>query len=184
MTPKQIIRTSRKMSLVLRHKPEAIGLTLDANGWATVTNLLKRMAATGTPLSRAELDTIVAENNKKRFAFNPEGTKIRASQGHSIDVNLQFDPLTPPANLFHGTATTSVESILATGLQSRSRQHVHLSLDLDLETATQVGSRHGSPVILTVDAAAMHNDGYKFYRSANNVWLTDEIPARYLTVNW
>lgn len=182
MNPKQITRTSRKMSLVLRHKPEAIGLTLDPNGWATVAELLKRLAATGTPLTHAELDTIVAENNKKRFAFNPEGTKIRASQGHSIDVDLEFEPLTPPAELFHGTATTSVDSILATGLQSRSRQHVHLSLDL--ETATQVGGRHGKPVILTVNAAAMHKDGYKFYRSANDVWLTDEIPAQYLTVNW
>lgn len=182
MKPKQIIRTSRKLSLVLRHKPEAIGLTLDANGWATVTDLLKRMAATGTPLSRGELDTIVAENNKKRFAFNPEGTMIRASQGHSIDVDLEFEPLVPPAELFHGTATTSVESILATGLQSRSRQHVHLSLDL--ETATRVGARHGRPVILTVAAAAMHQNGYEFYRSANDVWLTNDIPPKYLTVNW
>lgn len=182
MNPKQIIRASRKMSLVLRHKPEAIGLTLDRNGWATVTDLLNRMAATGTPLTRAELVTIVAENNKKRFAFNPEGTKIRASQGHSIGVDLEFEPLTPPNELFHGTATTSVDSILATGLQSRSRQHVHLSLDL--ETATQVGARHGRPVILTVDSAAMHNDGYEFYRSANDVWLADEIPPKYLSVNW
>ncbi len=181
MNPKQITRTSRKMSLVLRHKPEAIGLTLDTNGWALVTDLLNRLAATGTPITRTELDTIVAENNKKRFAFNPDGTKIRASQGHSIDVDLEFEPLTPPDELFHGTATTSVDSILATGLQSRSRQHVHLSLDL--ATATQVGARHGRPVILTVDAAAMHKDGYKFYRSANDVWLTDEIPSRYLTVN-
>lgn len=182
MTPKQIIRTSRKMSLVLRHKPEAIGLTLDPHGWALVADLLRRMAATGTPLTRAELDVIVAENDKKRFAFNDAGTKIRASQGHSIDVDLQFEPLLPPPELFHGTATTSVESILATGLQSRSRRHVHLSLDR--ETATKVGTRHGRPVILTVAAGLMHKDGYEFYRSANDVWLTHEVPARYLAVNW
>jgi len=170
------------MSLVLRHKPEAIGLTLDPHGWATVKDLVKCLAAHGLPLTRAELDVVVGENDKKRFAYNSSKTKIRASQGHSIDIDLELEPLLPPAELFHGTATTSVASILASGLQSRSRQHVHLSLDI--ETATRVGSRHGRPVVLTVDAAAMHGDGYKFYRSANEVWLTDEIPAGYLAVNW
>jgi len=183
MTPKTQIRASRKLSLVLRHKPEAIGLELDARGWADVKSLLRKMSASGTNLTLADLEEIVAQNDKKRFAFSPDGRKIRASQGHSIDVDLQLESLTPPAKLFHGTATTSVDSILATGLQSRSRQHVHLSLDL--ETATKVGARHGKPVILTIDAAAMHAAGYKFYCSANNVWLTNEVPKEYIyKVGW
>lgn len=183
MPPKTHIRTSRKLSLVLRHKPEAIGLELDARGWADVKSLLRKMSASGTKLTLADLEEIVAQNDKKRFAFSPDGRKIRASQGHSIAIDLNLPATTPPAELFHGTATTSVAGILATGLQSRSRQHVHLSLDL--ETATRVGARHGKPVIFTIDAAAMHTAGYKFYRSANNVWLTDEVPKEYISkVGW
>ncbi len=179
MNPKSIVRASRKLSLVLRHKPEVIGLELDAQGWANVKSLLHKLSVTGIKISPEDLEQIVADNDKKRFAFSADGKKIRASQGHSIDIDLQLDPVTPPAQLFHGTATTSVSAIMATGLQSRSRQHVHLSLDL--ETATKVGARHGKPVILTVDAAGMHAAGYKFYCSANNVWLTDEVPPKYLT---
>lgn len=180
MTPKTIVRASRKLSLVLRHKPETIGLELDAQGWADVKSLLQKMSAKGTKLTLAELEKIVNENDKKRFAFSPDRRKIRASQGHSIDIDLQLEPLVPPAKLFHGTATTSVDAIMTTGLQSRSRQHVHLSLDL--ETATKVGARHGKPVILTVDAAGMHTAGYKFYCSANNVWLTNEVPKEYISI--
>ena len=179
MTQKTIVRTSRKLSLVLRHKPEAIGLELDAQGWANVKLLLRKLSASGTKISLPELEKIVAENDKKRFAFSPDGQKIRASQGHSINIDLQLEPVPPPDMLFHGTAATSVASIMATGLQARSRQHVHLSLDL--ETATKVGARHGKPVIFTVDAAGMHEAGYKFYCSANNVWLTDEVPKQYLS---
>lgn len=182
MNPKTLVRASRKLSLVLRHKPETIGLELDAQGWAEVKLLLRKMSTSGTPLTLTSLEQIVAENDKKRFAFSPDGRKIRASQGHSIDIDLKLEPVTPPAQLFHGTATTSVESILAMGLQSRSRQHVHLSLDL--ETATKVGARHGKPVILTVDAGEMDAAGYEFYCSANNVWLTEEVPKEYLKVNW
>ncbi|TXF88814.1 RNA 2'-phosphotransferase [Neolewinella aurantiaca] len=179
MNPKKIIRTSRKLSLVLRHKPETIGLELDAQGWADVKSLLHKMAGSGTELSLSDLEKVVEENDKKRFAFSEDGRKIRASQGHSIDIDLNLEPLTPPAKLFHGTAVTSVDSILKSGLEARSRQHVHLSLDL--ETATKVGARHGKPVVLTVDAGAMHAEGYKFYCSANNVWLTEEVPARFLS---
>lgn len=182
MTPKEITRASRKLSLVLRHKPEAIGLSLDENGWAKVSELLKGLAANGLAITRTELKTIVAENDKKRFAFSPDGRKIRASQGHSITVDLEMEAVEPPAVLFHGTATRFIASILATGLAPGSRQHVHLSLDLD--TATKVGARHGKPVTLTIDAAAMYAAGHEFYRSANSVWLTDAVPVAYLSVNW
>lgn len=181
MKPKTLVRTSRKLSLVLRHKPEAIGLELDAQGWADVKLLLRKMSTSGTKITLADLEKVVAENDKKRFAFSPDGRKIRASQGHSIDIDLNLEPVDPPSKLFHGTATTSVESILASGLQPRSRQHVHLSLNL--ETATKVGARHGKPVILTVDAAGMRAAGYKFYCSANNVWLTEEVPVGFLAVD-
>jgi len=181
MNTKRIARASRKMSLVLRHKPETIGLTLDKNGWAEVSHLLKCLTATGTPLTREELEIVVSENNKKRFAFSPDGRKIRASQGHSIDVDLGLEAIEPPPRLFHGTAWSSVEAILNTGLEPRSRRHVHLSLDQ--ATATQVGARHGKPVILVVDAAAMHAAGHKFYRSANDVWLSDGVPRAFLTLS-
>jgi len=180
MHPKQIIRTSRKISLVLRHKPEAIGISLDENGWAGVDELLRLMTKSGTPLTRPELETIVAENNKKRFRFNDDGTKIRANQGHSLKVDLQMKAVQPPTVLYHGTATTAVASILKTGLEKRKRQHVHLSHEQ--VTATQVGGRHGKPVILTVDAARMVTDGYLFYRSDNGVWLTDNVPPAYLSL--
>ena len=182
MQPKQLIRTSRKISLVLRHKPQAIGLTLDANGWAEVDDLLRLMTQDGTPLNRSELDHIVTENNKQRFRFSDDGRKIRANQGHSLEVDLQMKPQVPPAVLYHGTATTSVKSILKTGLEKRKRQHVHLSHEQD--TATQVGGRHGKPVILTVDAARMVSDGHQFYQSDNGVWLTDKVPPVYLSVKF
>lgn len=182
MDPKNIKRASRKISLVLRHKPEAIGLELDDNGWANVKEFLAKMSTTGYPLKRAELEIIVAENDKQRFSFSPDGQRIRANQGHSIAVDLELEPLPPPAILYHGTASTSVEAIMKTGLEPRKRQHVHLSLDL--KTATAVGSRHGQPVILRVDAAAMSGDGYAFYRSENGVWLTGGVPVKYISVDW
>lgn len=179
MTPKQLNRVSRKLSLVLRHKPEAIGLTMDRQGYAEIDHLLDRLAAHGLRINRSELETIVAENDKKRFAFDETGTKLRASQGHSINVDLDMEEIVPPDKLYHGTATRFLNSIRKTGLERRSRQHVHLSDNLT--TARQVGSRHGVPVILTVDAAAMHAAGHAFYRSANGVWLTDNVPTEYLT---
>ncbi|MEM9527465.1 MAG: RNA 2'-phosphotransferase [Bacteroidota bacterium] len=181
MNPKNIVRISRKISLVLRHKPKAIGLQLDPHGWAQVDDLLRLMTASGTPLSRPDLEQIVAENNKQRFRFSEDGTKIRANQGHSIDIDLQLKPQTPPPVLYHGTASTSVASIMSTGLHSRKRQHVHLSHDT--ETATMVGKRHGKPVILRVDAAAMASDGYEFFCSENGVWLTHEVPVKYLRLD-
>ena len=174
----QLVRTSRFLSLVLRHDPGRIGIELDENGWTPVSSLLEKMAAAGRRISRATLEEVVATNDKRRFAFSEDGERIRASQGHSVAVDLDLTAVVPPETLFHGTATRSVESIRAQGLQSRSRQHVHLSADET--TATKVGARHGKPVVLTVQAGAMHADGHKFYLSANGVWLTDVVPPQYL----
>lgn len=169
---------SKLLSLVLRHQPEAIGLTLDEQGWADVDDLLQRLADQGKPVTRECLAEVVATNAKQRFRLSDDGQRIRANQGHSLAVLLDLTPLTPPATLFHGTATRFLPAILAEGLTRRQRQHVHLSADS--ATATAVGQRHGKPVVLALDAAAMHRDGYLFYRSDNGVWLTDQVPPRYL----
>ena len=171
---------SKLLSLVLRHNPGKLGLTLDAQGYAGVGELLLALQARGVALSRDELDTLVAQNDKQRFAFSQDGTKIRASQGHSIDVDLGYAPATPPTLLYHGTAQRNLPSILAQGLLKRSRRHVHLSEDR--EVARAVGARHGVAVLLGVDAAQMHFDEYPFYRSANGVWLVGHVPTQYLRV--
>lgn len=171
-------RTSKFISLVLRHKPETIGLILDAEGWASVPDLLERMAAHGHVLSLDQLETLVVTNDKKRFTLSDDKTRIRAAQGHSLKVSLGFEPVEPPAVLFHGTATRFVEAIRTEGLTRQSRQHVHLSPDV--ETATKVGQRHGKPHIFTVDALAMVRGGHSFYRAENGVWLTDRVPAEFL----
>ena len=179
MTPEKIrSRAGRKLSLVLRHDPGAIGLKLDRQGYAGVAELLQCLAKYRLPITREDLDHIVATNNKQRFSYDDTGAKIRANQGHSIDVDLGFRPVEPPAELYHGTARRFTDSIFRTGLESRSRQHVHLSADL--ETAQRVGQRHGTPVILIVDTKRMYADGHRFYRSDNGVWLTDAVPAEYL----
>lgn len=170
--------TSKFLSLVLRHKPEEIGLLLDENGWVSVDELIEKINAKGNTLDKHLLETIVDTNDKKRFAFNVDKTKIRASQGHSIEIDLDIQPIEPPAVLYHGTATRFVESIMQQGLQKQQRQHVHLSEKL--ETATAVGARHGKPIILIVDAKQMHEDGLLFYKSENNVWLTDYVATKYI----
>ena len=177
MSP-DLVHLSKFLSLVLRHEPERIGIALDANGWVAVDDLLAAAARTGKPISREQLDLVVATNDKKRFAFSPDGARIRASQGHSVEVDLGLPPVVPPERLFHGTATRFLETIRAEGLRPQSRQHVHLSPDK--ETAVKVGQRHGKPVVLVVLAGAMHRDGNVFYRSDNRVWLTEAVPARYL----
>jgi putative RNA 2'-phosphotransferase len=178
MDEKQRTRTSKFLSLVLRHEPERIGLALDASGWAKVDELLTKCRAHGVALERAELKEIVATNGKKRFAFSPGGDRIRASQGHSIEVSLGYTPQAPPAQLFHGTATRFLTAIRAEGLCKGSRQHVHLSPDA--ETARRVGQRHGKPAVLIVRAGVMHAAGQIFYLSENGVWLTDHVPAEFL----
>jgi len=167
------------MSLVLRHKPEEIGLLLDENGWADVQELISKMNTKGAEVNFDIINTVVETNDKKRFAFNEDKTRIRANQGHSLEVELNLPESMPPDTLYHGTATRFLESILATGLQKQSRQHVHLSAAR--ETAIAVGARHGKPVILLIDAKAMQAAGFKFYLSANMVWLTETVPVQYIS---
>ncbi|MFW0736538.1 RNA 2'-phosphotransferase [Flavobacterium sp. T12S277] len=169
---------SKFLSLVLRHSPETIGLKLDENGWADVEELITKCSQKGNKLDVELLDYVVENNDKKRFAFNEDKTKIRASQGHSISVELNLNEAEPSEFLYHGTVGKFMESIKREGLQKMSRQHVHLSQDK--ETAIKVGSRRGAPQILTVRSGAMYKDGFKFYLSENNVWLTAEVPAKYI----
>lgn len=173
-----LVRVSKFLSLVLRHDPGRIGLRLDDAGWASVDELLAAAAGAGVRLDRETLERVVAENDKKRFALSPDGTRIRASQGHSITVELGLEPQTPPEQLYHGTASRFIESIRTTGLHSAARTHVHLSADE--ATARNVGQRHGKPVVLTIAAGRMHRDGHAFYRSENGVWLTDVVPVEYI----
>jgi putative RNA 2'-phosphotransferase len=176
---KRVVRLSKFLSLVLRHEPHAIGITLDREGWVGVDELLAKAAAKGTAMTRAELDHVVTTNEKKRFTFSSDGARIRAAQGHSVSVELGLTPKVPPALLFHGTAEKSLAAIMAEGLQPRARRHVHLSGDE--ATAVAVGKRHGKPVVLSVAAGTMHGDGTQFWQADNGVWLTDAVPPRYLT---
>lgn len=173
-----LIRKSKFLSLVLRHTPETIGLSLDANGWASVAEIIDHAPDQGIHYTRDEIDEIVATNEKRRFALSPDGTLIRASQGHSVVVDVELPVVTPPAYLYHGTATQYLASIQATGLRPGNRNHVHLSADR--ETAIKVGQRHGQPIVLTVLARQCHDTGCPFYRSANGVWLVDAVPVQYL----
>lgn len=176
MQQERSVKVSKYLSKHLRHQPERIGLTLDTGGWVEIDTLLAAAAEHGFRFTREELDHVVATNDKRRFAV--EGTRIRASQGHSIDVDLQLPPATPPPYLYHGTVARHLEAIRAEGLRPMNRHDVHLSADR--ETATRVGSRRGRPVVLPVDATAMHRDGHVFHVSANGVWLTRHVPSRYL----
>ena len=169
---------SKFLSYVLRHRPDEIGIVLDGEGWVDVAELLEKAAANGTVISPAELETIVGTSDKQRFTLSGDGARIRAAQGHSVRVELGLDPVTPPDRLYHGTAVTALASIRAEGLTPRGRQQVHLSADAD--TARKVGSRHGKPHVLAVDAARMHGDGWLFFQADNGVWLTEAVPTRYL----
>ncbi len=180
MNEKQKKNTSVFLALVLRHKPDAAGITLDAHGWADVSALLSGMTAAGYPADRSILEEIVRTDAKQRYAFNEDHTKIRANQGHSVAVDLELKPVNPPEYLWHGTASRFLESILREGLKPMSRQYVHLSPDT--ETAEKVGKRHGKPVILQIAAQKMVQDGFRFYRAENGVWLTDTVPPQYMEV--
>jgi putative RNA 2'-phosphotransferase len=173
-----LVKTGKFLSLVLRHKPETIGLILDANGWANVNELIRLANRHGNPLTRPLLERVVAENDKQRFAFSDDGQRIRANQGHSVEIDLDLPASAPPELLYHGTATGFVASIRAAGLHAGNRRHVHLSLDV--ATATKVGRRHGHPVVLVVRAGQMAAAGHKFFRAANGVWLTDRVPVEYI----
>ena len=173
--------TSKFISLILRHRPEVIGITLDEHGWANVDELLAGINRT-RPLDMAGLEEIVRTDEKQRYSFNADRTKIRANQGHSVPVDVELQPVTPPALLYHGTGEKYVSSIEARGLIPKTRLYVHLSGDYD--TARKVGTRHGSPRVYQISAARMSADGYVFYRSVNGVWLTKAVPPQYLTPTW
>lgn len=173
-----LVKFSKFLSLVLRHRPQTLGLTLDSSGWVAVDVLLAAMRARGMAVDQAKLERVVAENDKQRFAFSEDGTKIRANQGHSIQVALGLEPRTPPDLLYHGTAVKTLASIRSQGLVKGRRHAVHLSPDA--ETAKKVGQRHGEPVVLVVQAGRMAGDGYIFTCSENGVWLTDRVPPEYI----
>ena len=168
---------SKYLARLLRHDPGKIGLALDDQGWADVAELLARWD--GTPLDRPALEALVAACPKRRYAFDPTGTRIRASQGHSTPaVALAHEPRVPPPVLYHGTVAAALPAIMAEGLRPMARHHVHLSASA--QTATQVGARRGTPVVLTVDAAGLATAGHAFYLAANGVWLTDHVPPGYV----
>jgi putative RNA 2'-phosphotransferase len=179
MNEKIVKNKSKLLSLVLRHSPETIGLKLDPNGWVFVSDLIAQCNRHQHPMDEALLTFIVENNDKKRFAFNEDKTKIRASQGHSVEINLALEAKTPPAFLYHGTAEKTVALIRTSGIMKMNRQHVHLSQEK--ETATKVGSRHGKPVVLTILAEKMSQDGILFYQSENGVWLTDFVDSKYIS---
>jgi putative RNA 2'-phosphotransferase len=178
MNDKEIIRNSKFLSLVLRHEPERVGLKLSDAGWVGVDELLKAANNHGVSLTLDQLKHIVATSEKKRFAFSEDGLCIRASQGHSVEVDLQYPPQTPPEVLYHGTAERFLESIRQHGLKKMERHHVHLSAETKM--TLQVGGRHGKPVLLTIRAGDMHRAGFVFRCSANVVWLVDHVPAEFI----
>lgn len=173
-------RTSKFISLVLRHKPQEIGISLDEHGWADVSELLEKMNVYGHPIDIETLKEIVRTDAKQRYSFSDDGTLIRANQGHSIPVDVELAEKEPPEILYHGTAKRFAESISAEGLKPMNRLYVHLSKDI--ETAEKVGKRHGKPYIFTVKSGEMFRAGYKFYLSVNGVWLTKAAPTEYLSV--
>jgi putative RNA 2'-phosphotransferase len=178
----EVKQASKFLALVLRHQPEVAGLTLDAQGWAPVADVLAALGRRFPGFTRGDLETVVETNDKKRYAFDESGTRIRASQGHSVAVELDLEPLAPPAILYHGTVERFLPSIMDKGLVKGSRHHVHLSADVD--TALKVGGRRsGGTVILEVAAGEMAKAGHSFFQSANGVWLTDHVPPLYVSLS-
>ena len=171
-------KKSKFLALVLRHNPSVAHIELDDNGWADVDELIKGSEKANAVLTQEILDEIVETDNKQRYAYNDDKTKIRANQGHSIDVDVELEEKDPPDTLYHGTANRFVDSIMKKGLESRGRKYVHLSMDVS--TATTVGRRHGSPAILEIDTKKMSESGLLFYLSKNNVWLTEYVDPKYI----
>ncbi|QDU56541.1 RNA 2'-phosphotransferase [Aeoliella mucimassa] len=180
MNKEQLKKISKGLSYVLRHRPDSVGIELGDGGWVEVDRLLAAYQEHGKRLTRETLEVVVEENDKQRFEFSSDGRQIRARQGHSTEVDLGYEPQTPPEVLYHGTATRNLESIQADGLRKGRRHHVHLSTNQ--ETMLQVGMRHGKPVLVAVDARQMAADGYLFYKTGNEVWLTEHVPPKYLGV--
>ena len=178
MNPKQTTRASKFLSFVLRHHPEAAGIELDEAGWVAVDRLLVGLEEANRPLTLDELNHVVVTNPKKRFEFSHDGRKIRASQGHSIEIDLQYELTDPPEILYHGTATRFLDSIKAQGLKRMQRHHVHLSSET--KTTLEVGARHGKPILLTIQSGSMFREGYEFFLSTNGVWLTHHVPPEFI----
>ena len=166
------------ISLILRHKPDTIGINLDENGWANVDELLNGINESGRYIDISTLEEIVTADQKQRYSFSDDKTLIRANQGHSIPVDVELKEIEPPIFLYHGTADRFLENIRQEGLKPMSRLYVHLSNDI--ETATKVGKRHGKPMVLKINSGNMHKDGFKFYLSENGVWLTKDVPYKYM----
>jgi putative RNA 2'-phosphotransferase len=171
-------RLSKFLSYLLRHNPGELDIALDENGWTEIDHLIEKIKARESQFNLDILKYIVDSNSKKRFSFNEDMTKIRASQGHSIEVQLNYVAKQPPVILYHGTATSNIISIKETGLQKRNRHHVHLSVDI--ETAVKVGQRHGKPVVLKIKSGEMFEKGFSFFLSDNGVWLTDAVPGEFI----
>jgi putative RNA 2'-phosphotransferase len=172
-------KLSRFLSYVLRHDPASIGIELSKGGWVPIDELMRKAKAAGKGFRREDLLQVIETNDKKRFTLSQDGQRVRAAQGHSVSVSLGLEPVEPPAVLFHGTATRTLDAIWSGGLRPQTRQQVHLSINR--ETAETVGQRHGKAVVLVVDAQAMHREGFKFYRADNGVWLTDHVPRAFLS---
>ncbi|MCX2743768.1 RNA 2'-phosphotransferase [Mangrovivirga sp. M17] len=172
------VKISKFLSLVLRHKPETIDLVLDENGWADTELLIQGVQKANYSIDIDILKDIVKSNNKQRFKFNQDFSKIRANQGHSVNVDLKLEQKSPPEILFHGTATKNIDSIKQHGLLKQSRHHVHLSSDK--ETAKNVGMRHGNPIVLEIQSGKMNAEGIDFYLSENGVWLTENVDVKYI----
>lgn len=169
---------SRYISLILRHKPEVIGITIDKHGWAKVEELIQGIEKNNPEFNMEALEEIVRTDNKQRYSFNDDKTLIRANQGHSIPVDVELEEKEPPKILYHGTGEKYIESIGQNGLIPKSRLYVHLSKDV--ETAKAVGKRHGKEVVYSINSGQMYKDGYKFYLSKNEIWLTKKVPKKYL----
>src|SRR5262245_16842676 len=180
MKPDQLKPISKSLSYVLRHRPDSIGLELETGGWTTVEALLTAFKQSGKCLSREILKEVVAQNDKQRFELSDDGLRIRARQGHSVEVELGYEPAIPPSVLYHGTATRNLDSIFQQGLLKGRRHHVHLSTNK--QTMIQVAMRHGKPVLLVVRAGQMHTAGHEFFITGNNVWLTEHVPPKYIAV--
>ena len=178
VTDKETIKVSKFLSLILRHEPERVGLELDHAGWVEVNELLDAVNGHGTVLTLDDLKHVVATSDKKRFAFSEDGRRIRANQGHSIELDLQYPPQPPPEFLYHGTARQFLENIRKDGLKKMERHDVHLSADK--EVTLQVGARRGKPILLIVRAGEMHRAGHVFCRSANGVWLVNHVPPEFI----
>ncbi|PHR91897.1 MAG: RNA 2'-phosphotransferase [Blastopirellula sp.] len=178
MNKEQLKKISKRLSYVLRHRPDSVNLDLEEGGWVFVDQLIDALNQSGQSITLSKLELVVAENDKQRFEFSDDHSKIRARQGHSTDVDLGYQPAAPPEVLFHGTATRFLESILQQGLIKGNRHHVHMSMNK--QTMLDVGQRHGKAILLSIDAKQMLTDGHEFYVTGNQVWLTDHVPPDYL----